>query len=195
MNTPTMVKAPPTEPWRVMVDIETTGLSPGCRIWQIGAVIITPQLGILEDKFLATANMVGINTVRDDPKTWYWQEEQNQTNWRKSFAQDADEEEILQWFCYWLSKYPMLQEKSAEFWSQGSFDYPILEAALKIYPQSMPSAGLQWKFWQLRDSRTVFSWHGVKGAKDSLSHNALTDAQRQAELLIQCRKTIQSTYL
>ena len=53
-------------PFRIMVDIETTGTTPGCRIWQIGGI---ESLG---SEFLVTANMSleqGEQGWRDDGKT------------------------------------------------------------------------------------------------------------------------------
>jgi hypothetical protein len=73
------------------------------------------------------------------------------------------------------------------FWSQGSFDYNVLENAYKVCNMPLP-----WKYWQLRDSRTMFDVFNVdlKSIKvdGSNSHNALDDSYKQILGLKSCLK-------
>jgi hypothetical protein len=63
-------------------------------------------------------------------------------------------------------------------WSQGpTYDMNILEHAYKSYCKPLP-----WKYYQVRDSRTVFSlWPGLP--RPPTSHHALEDCRRQIDLL------------
>lgn len=62
------------------------------------------------------------------------------------------------------------------FWSQGAFDYIILENIYKILDINVP-----WKFWQIRDSRTLFDVCNIniKNINSEGLHNALSDCYRQ----------------
>lgn len=72
---------------------------------------------------------------------------------------------------------------SKRIWAQGpTYDMNILEDAYKSYGKTLP-----WKFWSVRDSRTVFSlWPDMP--KPPTTHHALQDCERQIELL---QKTLQ----
>ncbi len=73
-------------------------------------------------------------------------------------------------------------------WAQGPlFDYAILE---NLYTQlEQPYA---WQFWQIRDSRTLFSL--CPGVKDKVKrtdmHNALADCYFQAKAVQYCYKEL-----
>jgi len=62
------------------------------------------------------------------------------------------------------------------FWSQGSFDYNILTEIYNILGIECP-----WKFWQIRDSRTLFDVCKIdlKKIDTEKQHNALYDCYRQ----------------
>jgi len=68
--------------------------------------------------------------------------------------------------------------QSKRIWAQGpTYDMNILEHAYKSYGKALP-----WKFYVVRDSRTVFSlWPELP--KPPTSHHALEDCRRQIELL------------
>jgi exodeoxyribonuclease VIII len=67
---------------------------------------------------------------------------------------------------------------SKRIWAQGpTYDMTILEHAYKSYNKPIP-----WKYFAVRDSRTVFSlWPGLE--KPATSHHALEDCRRQIMLL------------
>ena len=63
-------------------------------------------------------------------------------------------------------------------WSQGpTYDMNILEHAYKSYGKSLP-----WKYYQVRDSRTVFSLWPDQPIPPT-SHHALEDCRRQIGML------------
>jgi 3' exoribonuclease, RNase T-like len=67
---------------------------------------------------------------------------------------------------------------SQMIWSQGpTYDMNILEHAYKSYGKALP-----WKYYQVRDSRTVFSlWPQLP--IPPTSHHALEDCRRQIGML------------
>ena len=71
------------------------------------------------------------------------------------------------------------------FWAKGSFDFNILESLLQDY-----NIGPPWKFFQLRELRTLMS--ECKVPKGDVSHNALEDCIAQIKQLHECRFLIGS---
>jgi len=70
-----------------------------------------------------------------------------------------------------------------QVWSKGSFDFNILENLIAYVACKPP-----WKFYQLRELRTLMIECGVK--KGDVKHNALEDCLDQVERLKECRKVI-----
>ena len=63
------------------------------------------------------------------------------------------------------------------FWCQGPlFDYAILQ---NFYAQM--DTPVPWQYWQIRDSRTLFSLYAEKDGKREGHHNALADSEHQAK--------------
>lgn len=171
----------------IVVDIETLGVSPGCGIWDIGAVVVVPAEPSTTDpdRFGMTADpsTTGLDI---DSATVSWQMFKNKNNYELAKLSANTESGILIEFLNWLNvirqEYP---GKKVTFWSQGHFDFPILEAAFKAYGWQVP-----WKFWECMDLRTVEYWYGKKLPKDSDSHSAIVDAVRESEMLINLMKFI-----
>jgi len=68
--------------------------------------------------------------------------------------------------------------RSNRIWAQGpTYDMNILEHAYKSYNKPLP-----WKYYMVRDSRTVFGlWPGLEAPP--ATHNALEDCRRQISML------------
>lgn len=67
------------------------------------------------------------------------------------------------------------------FWGQGyGFDFTILEHMYRSVSQNIP-----WNFWQIRDSRTLFSMcpSDPRSGIQTEKHNALADAYYQAKAI------------
>lgn len=73
---------------------------------------------------------------------------------------------------------PLLWNATA-IWSQGSFDFVIIENAYASFGESAP-----WQFWKVRDSRTVISLY-PDCPKPITAHHALVDCQVQIDRLQQ----------
>ena len=74
--------------------------------------------------------------------------------------------------------------QSDRIWANGiCFDMNILEHAFKEHGIPLP-----WKFWSVRDARTVYAlWPDLPQPK-SASHHALDDCKRQIKMLQDCVK-------
>lgn len=178
----------------VMIDIETLSTSNNACILTIGAIKFSrhdkteTNLELLkkENKTFyvrITRKSCLLLGMEIDVKTVEW--------WNTKVSEEARNEAIynqenrmdLKFALKELSKFLI---GTKYFWSQGSFDYNILENAYKACNLEIP-----WKFWQVRDSRTLFDVFNVNlktlEVNDSgESHNALNDAFKQVFGLKSC---------
>jgi hypothetical protein len=162
----------------VMLDIETFGTLPGSVIRSIGAVTFdlagkvgeTFYVNIDKQSCLAAGLVV-------DAKAEEWWSQQSAAA-RKAFDNDPKplHTALLNFRTWFLAR-------NAPFvWSQGAnFDPPLLEAA---YTAS--GIGLPWKFYNVRDTRTVYDLFGFDTrdiVRKRIHHNALDDTLHQVELV------------
>lgn len=155
-----------------MFDLETLGTRAGCVIASIGAVEFDPQAGTLGRNYYGLINMQSCMDarLRVDASTVQWWLKQSEAA-RKELCQEGFPlKTVLTTFGQWLDPESML-------WSHGcSFDVPILETAYHAVKVPVP-----WKFWNIRDSRTLFDVLGVTVDRSrGTHHNALDDSKAQA---------------
>jgi inhibitor of KinA sporulation pathway (predicted exonuclease) len=159
----------------VMLDIETLGIRPESVILTLGAVKFDP----FEPRKITTGLYLRIDVdeqitrgreVNEETVTWWGRQPDHI---REEALGDSDrvsvEEMVRQ-----LNKFLVAVD---EIWCQGpSFDIVILE---NIYRQYQISPN--WKYHQIRDSRTLFQVHGDPRDKNAAGlHNALEDCVSQA---------------
>lgn len=164
----------------VMVDIETLGTKPGSAIASIGAVVFDPFSEEITRPFSlcinpATCDQAGLKI---DPRTVLW--------WFKQSEEARDETFFspnvvsLEVALSALVDYLSIDE-NVRIWSHGApFDPVLLEAAFNAVGRKAP-----WKFWNIRDTRTIFELAGIKSLHEYRSaldttHSALADATVQA---------------
>ena len=169
-----------------MVDLETLGTKPNCVILTLGALKVNPQSdeepkdGIYQ-KF-DVDEQVTLGRSQDDSTLEWWakqpkniQDEAFTDEGRISPLQATKE----------LNKFLVGVDV---IWAQGpAFDIVILE---NLYQQlGLP---LPWNFWQIRDSRTLFSLldKDPRKAIQQEAHNALADCYFQAKCVQQAYKRI-----
>lgn len=159
----------------VMVDLETMGTVPGCPIMSIGAVAFDPVKGTLGSQFYDVVDLQSCMNagLRLDASTiLWWMKQSDEARAALTDREGAALPIALSRFAEWFSK-----SGGQFFWSHGaSFDEPILQVAARVAKVTMP-----WKFWDVRDTRTLFDLAGVTvGRGKGTHHNALDDAQAQA---------------
>ena len=156
-----------------MVDMETMAVSPRSVVLSLGAVIFDPMGSDILDEIYFRIDIddqdklnreVNEDTLdwwsRQDPKIM---EEAFNPEGRLPLAEAMDRFHKFAWGC-------------DQFWSHGAtFDLVILEDIYRQLGRTFP-----WRYWQLRDTRTLFDL-GIdpKMPQDS-KHDALADAKRQA---------------
>ena len=101
----------------------------------------------------------------------------------KAALQDKNKVTMTEFADHLLALFKDLKPKNT--WAKGSFDFNILENMFKSIDRQVP-----WKFYQLRELRTLMSECGVK--KGDVSHNALEDCVAQVAQLAECRGVIQA---
>jgi exodeoxyribonuclease VIII len=160
----------------VMVDLETLGNRPGCKILSIGAVAFGPE-GLGEEFYVVVDRESQTDFgLHEDASTIEWWDKQ--TVEAKSVLIEAEDGEPLSRcllnFNAYLARFGMSDIK---LWGNGSdFDNAIL---ISCYAATKQQAG--WKFWNNRCYRTLKSLHpGVKLNRTGTYHNALDDAKTQA---------------
>lgn len=158
----------------LMIDIETIGVAPAATILTIAAQSFDPfGNGHYPRHYYARISLESQEDRTIDDSTLDWwatqpaviREEAFNDEGRIPLAQALDELGKL----IWNSKF---------LWCQGpTFDCTILEHAYKSYSKPLP-----WKYYMVRDSRTVFSLWPDQPIPPT-SHHALEDCRRQIGML------------
>lgn len=163
----------------VMIDTETLSVKPNGIILTLGAVKFNPYS--IEEPAdalyikLDVDEQISLNRVIDEETVEWWgqqdpaiYEEATSESDRTSLHESTKQ----------LNKFLVGVEY---IWAQGIvFDIGMLE---NLYQQlKMP---IPWQFWQIRDSRTIFSTFNDprKEFLNDNAHNALADAYAQAKAL------------
>lgn len=167
----------PAKRWNVMTDLETMGTAPGSVLASIGAVAfdqVTGQMGPTFYRVIDQASCEAVGLSKDPATVAWWG--------RQSAAARAELEkdprplaEVLDDFdAYWK------QVVGGEFWANGAnFDDPLLAAAYRALGRTPP-----WKFWNARDTRTIYTAARVAPTRGKGHHIALVDAIDQAKAVI-----------
>lgn len=158
----------------IMVDLETLGVAPDGVILTVAAQSFDPFSDQVYDRsYYARIDLDSQpnRTITDSTVEWWAQfpeaaEEAFHEDNRLPIKQVLEELNSLLW-------------KHEFVWSKGAFDFTILEHAFK--EQGMP---VPWKFWRVRDVRTVMSlWPDCP--KPAVAHHALDDCKNQIKQLQQ----------
>lgn len=165
----------------IMFDLETFGTKPGSVLRSIGAAVFDPETGQTGATFYRNIDRASCETVglKVDQNTAIW--------WAK---QSKEAQDALLVDCQPLAK--VAQEfhhffrdnGGVRIWCQGAnFDSVLWESAIdKVWPSK---SFLPWKFWNVRDTRTVYELAGFDPnsiPRQGTYHNALDDSLHQ----IQC---------
>jgi hypothetical protein len=160
----------------VMLDLETFGTKPGSVIRSIGAVMFDPFTGSTGSEFYRNVDKqscidAGLTV---DASTERWWSQQSKEAQDSLLVDPKPLAEVVRDFNKWF-----IVNSGAQVWSQGSnFDGVLWEFACAAVKQRVP-----WKFYDTRDTRTVYDIFGLNSSSVSRAgtyHNALDDAKHQA---------------
>lgn len=165
------------KPNHVMIDLETMGLTPGCAVVSVGAVVFDPRTNTVTNKTFyeeldwRSQELDGL-VVLDSTYRWWGRQPQYA---RRALNGTQELSAVLIKLTSWLPD-------DCKVWGNGStFDISILEYCYRIYELPVP-----WKFWNIRDCRTIKELYecsrgGFGKDPQQATHNALEDATRQAK--------------
>lgn len=168
----------------VMIDLETLDTTPTAAIVSIGAMFFTTEPPFKLGDFLY------VKVYRDSSEkcggtvsqgTLDWWSKQSAEARAVFFGDDRKSlPDALLDFVFFVRRHTSLDE--LRVWGNGAaFDNVILSESFRRCGISLP-----WQFWNDRCYRTLKSMHpSVKMSRRGTYHNALDDAQSQAEHLQQ----------
>jgi exodeoxyribonuclease VIII len=160
----------------LMIDIEGLGTGPDTTILTIAAQSFDPLgAGYHERHYYARITLESQENRSIQQDTIDWWASQPDVAREEAFAETGR-----------IPLYQALDElakfiwQSKLIWANGpTYDMNIIEHAYKSYNKPLP-----WKFFVVRDARTVYSlWPDLP--KPPTSHHALEDCKRQIDMLQQ----------
>jgi hypothetical protein len=160
----------------LMIDLEGLATGPDTTILTIAAQAFDPfGQGYYDKHYYARVTLESQENRAIDDGTIAWWATQPEHAREEAFG-EQDRIPLDQA----LDELGRLIWHSRLIWSQGpTYDMNILEHAYKSYGKSLP-----WKYYMVRDSRTVFSlWPELP--IPPTSHHALEDCRRQIDMLQQ----------
>jgi hypothetical protein len=172
-----------------MIDIETLDTTPSAVVIQIAAVVFSYTekgavkiISEFDTKLPVETQLNNGRTISADTITFWLKKYKQQLLLGEllSAAEDGHHFTDLKEFLLFCST-----SGASEYWSQGpTFDTTILEDMVK--QSGVPD--LPWKFYQVRDLRTVQKFVGddkksIEMKKASSNHNAHDDCHSQIKLL------------
>lgn len=156
----------------LMIDIETMGIKPGCPVISIGAVYFDRYTGETGDQFYMSmgANALFYGELDNDTVEWWGAPERSQA-YQQMMAGECSPPVVANAFASFI-------KEDTKPWGNGSvFDITILEAWFAMFNVKTP-----WKFWNIRDVRTVVDIAGINPRdypRLGTYHNALDDCLTQ----------------
>jgi len=158
----------------LMIDMETLAVSPRAAVLSLGAVHFDPYSDTIYDELYFKISLDDQDTLgrEIDPDTIDWWAKQDPNIMEEAFSPEGrlplstaiDQFQKFAWGC-------------EKFWSHGAtFDLVILEDIYRQLKRPFP-----WKYWQLRDTRTLFDLGWDPEMSKENKHDALADARRQAQ--------------
>lgn len=162
----------------VMIDLETLGTESDCPVLSLGAVLFDPKTGELGDR---AYYVLDVQEQLDKGRrmsfdTFCWWLRQGEE------ARSAISTEQTRLSTGWaLTDFFSRLPKGVRPWSNGAgFDIVIVESLAKAYGVPVP-----WKYWDIRDTRTLWDVTGVRPNRGSGTHHiAVDDAVAQAQAVV-----------
>lgn len=172
-------------PINIMIDLETLGTKPGCKILSISAVTFNAAQyrgNYGRDSFDAAVMISLQDQLKTDQSTLDWWQKQSKEAYDAVFnnSKAIRLTSALEIFSSWLTAF-VDEGCTPILWGNGaSFDCPVLAEAYRIYGYEVP-----WNFRNERCYRTLLAEFGHlinKPEFEGVKHNSLADATYQANV-------------
>lgn len=162
-------------PHHIMLDLETMGTRPGCKIVAIGAVEFSAEG--LGPEFYVACQLTGQDELSMDAGTVTWWLQQGQEARAALFIDALPLDQTLREFSDFLDSFTSFDQGDVVLWGNGAdFDNAILAAAYAAKKLEQP-----WKFYHNRCYRTLKGLApDLKAERLGTHHQALDDAKTQA---------------
>lgn len=168
----------------LMIDFETLGQTPSTTVISLGAVFFDPETGQKGPTFYMAFDvdeqMKRGRTIDGSTLKWWMGQSDAAKKVFNEKAQPA--KEVLELFSKWCLSQNTISKILP--WGNGStFDISIIEDMFRMYDVKCP-----WLYYNVYDLRTFkrFVANGAKVPKtEGVNHNALDDAQNQANYVIE----------
>lgn len=163
----------------LMLDLETLGATPGSIVLSAGAVAFDPYHEIIsEEEQHRFYRNFGITPQKDlgldfEAGTFLWWLQQDKAAIDALLRKQVHIKEGIQSFINFFKR-----NGYTYIWSHGAgFDVPVIEHIMRLLELEIP-----WKFWNVRDTRTIFHLAKIKpNRSEGTHHNALDDSIQQAK--------------
>jgi len=159
----------------IMLDIETLSTKCNAVVLTVGAVKFDPYSNAdPDDPYYARLDIEKQSLVGRDINSGTLEWWSKQSKEIQEEAMDEEDRISVDQFLDDISKYIVGADN---LWGQGyGFDYGIIETLFHDFERPTP-----WNFWQLKDSRTLFSCLPMDPReKNQDLHNSLADSYMQA---------------
>lgn len=162
----------------ISLDLETTGITPGCGILSIGAVSLDFKHRFYEKIKPYSHRSYGL---WEESETIAWWEEQETKVREEAFSGTKWIDKVLTEFNIFIGEIGISDEKLFVWCNGADFDMPIMNCAYRRTKISSPFSP-----WNVRCLRTMRNLYPEVKKPPFIGdkHNALTDARNQAEHLI-----------
>lgn len=166
----------------IMVDVETLSTTYNAVIIQLAAVKFSFKNDAVEtfciNSTIKSSVDLGLSTTQDTIDWWKKQPKEVLV----SVTKDAEPiQAVIEQFDKFLGN----DTKNLVFWANGmNFDFPVIESTYKALSKPVP-----WKYWNLRDARTVYAVFGLDWKaypRIGSYHNGLDDCLTQIKALKEC---------
>jgi hypothetical protein len=163
---------------KLMIDIETIGQAPGCRVLSFAAFGFSKTGEQVQIYKRLNADEQISHGLTDDVETLEWWSKQDAEIRKDTFSgKESVESAIADFKTFFYKNFSTFYGQGFQVWCCGAdFDFAILRKLFEVYGFKLP-----WKYYSQCDYRTLKTlFPEIKEAeKNGCAHSALLDAMAQ----------------
>lgn len=162
----------------LMVDIETTGTKPGCKVISFAAFGFNTKGAQVQFYKRFDIRPLNARGLTDEEDTMKWWSKQSTEAFAEAFGgRDLPTPSLKEFEDWFIENFYPRRDEGFSVWCCGlDFDFPILKEFFERFGFVLP-----WKFWLQNDYRTLKNMFPkiVKAEGNVEKHNALEDCKAQ----------------